>query len=187
MTDPPIAGGDLTAPALQALATQLEEAPRVSYRIYRAAEPIRSIERLAPIAEVGPLTAWNTDFYGRHPSPEAAALRYVIEDGGEPLPPESGLYVHNPQAPGRSWYAVTTVVDGVENTAITSENTLISPVQETTGSGLPVLQRIERPPAFHGVDQPMLRHYVRWEIPPIVLQALAILHFVRRRPDTYWI
>jgi pimeloyl-ACP methyl ester carboxylesterase len=91
----------------------------------------------------------------------------VLEDGGEPAPVGTGIYVHNPTAPrGNAYYAVTLVRGGNENTALSEENTLQQPVAETEGPGAPVLQRVEDGVTFNYVKDATLYYYVRWEAPP---------------------
>jgi len=139
----------------------------VTYRVYRAFSPIRSLEGLHPIAEVPSLSGWNLDFYGRYPKKEHPAFRYVIKDEAEPLPHGIGLYVHNPQTSGAAYYAVTAVLKGQENLTLVSGNVLTQSVQETVGQGVPVLQRKELTNRFYFVKGPItLQYYVRWENPP---------------------
>jgi pimeloyl-ACP methyl ester carboxylesterase len=90
----------------------------------------------------------------------------VIEEGKEPVPPGTGIYAHNPERAGKAYYAVTVVVEGQENTSIGQSNSLRTPVRETVGPGVPVLQRVERPASFNYVQRPTLNYYVRWESPP---------------------
>jgi pimeloyl-ACP methyl ester carboxylesterase len=136
------------------------------YRIYRSNSRIQSVAGLMPIAEVLPLSGWNIDLYGRYPG-GAKAVRYVVEEAGEPLAQGLGLFVHNPKAEGAAFYAVTAVVGGRENSLIAADNSSGAPTDESVGQGLPVLQSVERPPAFFYEDgHPTLNRYVRWEAPP---------------------
>ena len=163
--------------AVRQLARELDDG-KLHYRIYRGSSRIDSVEGLAPIAEAKPLSCWNLDYYGIEPKKGEPGLRYVIEDGAEPLPPGTGLYVHNPHKgpwgpalPGspvsvKSYYAVTVVKNGTENKGLTEANRTSMPVEETEGRGAPVLQRIVKPDSFNYIDKPELHYYVRWESPP---------------------
>ncbi len=98
--------------------------------------------------------------------PQAPALRYVIEDNAAPLAKNTGLVVLNPATPGRSYYAVTVTVGGVETRVVNASNALTTPVDETVAQGVPVLQRVEKPAVHLYIERPELRFYVRWESPP---------------------
>ena len=164
--DPPVTQDSITAVELIKLRRDLDKGKKVRYRIYRSQRPITSVEGLEPIAEVPPLSGWNADYYGISPKPRQPALRYVVEEGGPPVPPGTGIYAHNPPRAGKAYYAVTVVVDGRENTSLKGSNSLRSPLGETRGQGVPVLQRVERPKSFSYVENPTLHYYVRWESPP---------------------
>jgi pimeloyl-ACP methyl ester carboxylesterase len=164
-TAPPTAAESLAMPQLRRLVE--ESAKKVRYRLYRSERPITSLDGLKPIAEVPSLTCWNLDYNGGDDRPEQQALRYVVEEGKPPLPPGTGIYVHNPRLAGEAYYAVTCVDRERESRSLTAENTTSRPVRETVGQGLPVLQRVEHPKEFQYVSGgPTLRYYVRWESPP---------------------
>ncbi len=163
--DSPVTQATIPALQLRDVRRQMDQPRRVRYRIYRSDVPIVSVAGLEAIAEVPPLTCWNIDYYG-DPRAEDLALRYSVVSGQPPVPPGTGICAYNPSRAGLAYYAVTRVVDGVENTALTPENCLSAPVEETVGQGEPVLQRIERPERFQYVDRPTLHYYVRWESPP---------------------
>jgi len=145
---------------------RVEQGPRIRFRIYRSTQPIKSVRGLKPIAEVPPFSAWNMDYYGIAPKPEYKALRYVVEGGKEPVASGTGIYVNNPPEAGKAYYAVTVSVNDKEDTAVDTANTLQSPVDESLGAGLPVLQRVVKPTSFQYVENPTLQYYVRWEAPP---------------------
>ncbi len=142
------------------------EAKKLRYRIYRSKTPITVIKGLTPIAEVGPLRAWNSGFYGMYPPATAQVPRYVITEGQSPLAPGTGLFVYNPPEAGAAYYAVSAVVNGQENTAIAGDNVLSGAVKETVGPGVPVLQRTPQSTTFHYVDGALLHYYTRWESAP---------------------
>ena len=159
-TDPMIA-----AIKLREIRRDLDKSKTVRYRIYRAERTITSLEGLRPIAEVPPLSGWNIDYYGDL-RPEHQALRYVIEEGKGPVPPGTGIYAHNPKKAGMAYYAVTISIDGKENSAVGLGNVLATPIAETVGLGVPVLQRVEKPKEWQYVTRPTLYYYVRWESSP---------------------
>jgi pimeloyl-ACP methyl ester carboxylesterase len=163
--DPPVKQDAIAVEELNKLRQGIDDAKKVRYRIYRSAERIASLAGLKPVAEVPPLSCWNADFYG-DPWSKKPALRYVIEEGRQPLAPGTGLCVLNPERSGPAWYAVTLVVDGQENPQLGPGNALATPVDETVGQGVPVLQRTERPEEFSYVKNPTLHYFVRWESPP---------------------
>ena len=142
---------------------------KTRYRIYRSDEPITAgtIGKAVWVDEVGPLTCWNIDYYGASPRPDRPALRYVVEEGGSPVPPGTGIYAHNPARAGKAYYAVSVAVNGEEDLSVfDAGNATRKPVAETVGPGVPVLQRVVKPDSFHYVDGPELRYYVRWEAAP---------------------
>lgn len=139
----------------------------ISYRIYAAPQPIDTINGLAPLATVPALSGWNQNAYGIGSADSDKPLhRYVIAPEGAPLPNGTGLWVHNPDWAGTAYYAVTVVLNGVENKAVTPANVTSEPLTETIGLGIPVLQRIETPEEFLGAIKPTLYYYTRWEAPP---------------------
>ncbi len=164
--DPPLTQDSVPAKELKGLRREMDKQKKVRYRVYRSACPITSVAGLEPVAEVPPLSCWNADYYGIYPKPEQQAFRYVIQQGKGPVPPGTGICAHNPKKPGKAYYAVTVVRDGNENTAIGKSNALQTPIEETVGPGVPVLQRIEKPEKFSYVKNPTLHYYVRWESPP---------------------
>ena len=155
----------LTVKEFQGLMSAAQKGKKVRYRVYRSAQPIGSLDGLTPLADVPAPTCWNIEFYG-DPRPEQPALRYVVEEGQDPVPPGTGIYAHNPKEAGEAYYAVTVSVDGVENKTLGEPNSLRTAVKETVGPGPFVLQRVEKPKDFNYIERPELRFYVRWEAPP---------------------
>lgn len=153
----------LTMKDLRDRARDLEER-RVSYRVYRSTRPIERLADATLIGERPALSGWDLEHYGRGQAPAEPAFRFVIQDGQPPLEPGSGLLVLNPSAAGAAYYAVTAVVNGNESKTVTDANR-VGPVDETTGSGTPVLQRTDAPTSFFYVENPKLQFYVRWEPP----------------------
>ena len=142
---------------------------QTTYRIYRSAEPISAstIGKAELIDEIGPLSGWDGEYSGISPNMGWIAPRYVVRDGGNSVPPGTAIYAHNPKAEGNAYYAVGLAVDGEEDLSVFDRgNALQEPVEERTGQGAPVLQRIEHPKEFNYVKSPTLHFYVRWECPP---------------------
>lgn len=143
--------------------------PEIRYRIYRSADRIApgTLEKASLLDEVDGFTAWNGEFHGIYPKPEDPVLRYVVRDGGDPLRPGTGIYVHRAADTGSFWYAVSVARDGEEDFAcLRAAGCVAGPVAEQPGPGHPVLQRIERPESFLYVRGPTIQYYVRWESPP---------------------
>ncbi|HEX7898150.1 MAG TPA: hypothetical protein VF950_10345 [Planctomycetota bacterium] len=164
--DPPPAAGDVvTREWREKLAALGHRRREVRYRVWRADAPLTpaTIGRAALLAEVEPLSGWNPDVHGVSPKDEDPVPRYVVDEGEGPVAAGTGIYAHNPAAPGRAFYAVTAMVDGQEDLSAFSTS---DAVVEVVGPGEPVLQRVERPKSFSFVDAPTLHYYVRWEAPP---------------------
>ncbi len=127
----------------------------VLYRIYRNVIPIDDASDLpmaTALGEVGDLTSENlrqTELAG---SPQF----FHITDLGAPLTAQHGLFVDTVDANNDFYYAVTTVVNAVENTAITiGSNALAMPVAASVATPRPVLQGDSGPGGN-------TRHYVHW-------------------------
>lgn len=89
--------------------------------------------------------------------------QFAIDEGDGPLPPGTGLYVHHPGSPGRRYYAVLSVRDGVESTG---DIECAGPVEEEAGTGRPVRQGKGLWGPFF--DYPGTRWvYVQWCAPPL--------------------
>ena len=183
--------------ALRRVRDDMAKGPQVRYCIYRSAQPItaKNLAQAQWIATVEPLSCWNIN--GRNierPIDEFVqqyALnhgqwnpfwsgdvdgkfgldcqidRFVIEDGGQPLPRASGLYVHTPAEKGKAYYAVATAVDGVQNTLEFSvANSAKEPVEETPREPEPVLQGKLPQRPYNNYDEARF-HYVQWTAPPL--------------------
>lgn len=119
--------------------------PSALYRVYRHDTPITTAnladaERIAEVSHGSALYAneWakETDY---DPSSHALQRNFIIEDRGDELPDGTGLLVWTPGENGDFYYAATVVSGGLENAAISSENSLADPVTETDDDPLPVL------------------------------------------------
>ena len=164
--DPIITVDSISARELRALRLRMMKEKRVLYRIYRSRRRVTSVDGLAAIAEVPPLTCWNDEHCGAYPRPQDQAMRYVVKEGEGPVRPGTGIYALHPRSQGRSFYAVTAVHTGRENRTLGAGNVLAEPIRETVGRGDPVLQRTVAPATFQYIKNPTLHYYVRWEGPP---------------------
>ena len=143
-----------------------------SYRVYRSVAPITSVAGLTPLKTVGVLSGWNTEFYGRenNNAHSGSSFRYVVdrETGDTPAAPlarDTAVCAYNPPAAGLAYYAVTPVVNGVENTALSTANT--TSLVETVGDGVPILQRVETRTNWHYTTGTSTHYFfTRWEAPP---------------------
>lgn len=109
-----------------------------SYRLYRHDQPITesTLSQASRIAEV----AEGSAFYANEASrPGALHQNFIIEDLGPELPDGTGLLVWTPHESAPAYYAVTAVVDGLENLTLSDANSLPSPVPETDDPPAPVL------------------------------------------------
>lgn len=155
----------ITTTKLSKLQLKFEEEKKVRYKIYKSKSPIKRISSLKPVAEVPPFTCWNVDRY-YITYEENDLSRYVIEEGKEPLKSGTGIFVNTFTENGDAYYSVTVSVDGKENLEVTEENSLQTPICETVGAGVPILQRIEKHKEFFYIKSPTLYYFIRWEVPP---------------------
>jgi len=85
----------------------------------------------------------STPFIGGARARRDPVARYVIADGGKPLPRSTGLYVRTVTQPAKTYYAVVTAVNGREAVGakdLTAGNSLAAPVVEAVNPPGPVLQ-----------------------------------------------
>ena len=153
------------------------------------------IQQARRIAVVGPLSGWNVNganserpidlalsgkyanIHG-HWNPFSDARvegpwgrycpldRFVIEEGQQPLPSGTGLYVHTAAERANAFYAVVASINGEENTAdLSAANSLQQPMAEEPGEPAPVLQAELPELPFWNYPEKRL-HYVRWLAPP---------------------
>jgi S-formylglutathione hydrolase FrmB len=124
----------------------------VKYRVYRSTSPIASAASLPSavlLGEVGDATSENVRATGL----TGATTFFRITDLGPPLAATQGLFVHTQTVAEDAFYAVTSVVGGVENTSIApGANSLAAPAVEVPAVPRPVLQAL----------QGDLRDYVHW-------------------------
>ena len=103
------------------------------YNVYRLASPITS----ANLNQANLLTAkWgplNDDTSRNYLTGEGSPDNFIVTDLGSPLSDNTGLFVHTSSVTefGIAYYAVTTVVGGVENRTITpGRNATTAPINE---------------------------------------------------------
>ncbi len=127
-----------------------------AYRIYRSDLPIAAGSDL-----LTELFLWEVSCSSAVNARKSAALdsvvTYCVEDL-VPLTLEKGLFVHTVSDSGSSYYAVTSVSGGVEDTTVVlGENALSVPLTESVGLPQPVLQ--EEGEVLPGVP---FEDYVHW-------------------------
>jgi hypothetical protein len=115
---------------------------REQYHVYRSSVPIttanlNTAERLTD--RWGPL---EDDSSVHRLAGDQSPATFVIEDLGQPLSQDQGLFVFTTSASHstNAWYAVTQITNGVEDTTLVSNvNSLAQPLAETTAQPQPVL------------------------------------------------
>lgn len=122
----------------------------ISYRVYRSETPIIAIDAsLEFLGEVDDRSSENV----RHSNLTNSTSFFRIADLGTPLTATDGLFVHTVIQAASSYYVVTPVIGGVENTTVVpGANALANPVAESLATPRPVLQS----------NMLFRRHYVHW-------------------------
>jgi len=115
----------------------------VKYNLYRSNLPITSGKLLATSQNLG----WVPDSSAVDKRitelSNGRVTMLTLDSLGEPLPFTEGLFVATSTANGAFYYAVTTTVNGVEDTSIVvGQNSLSSPIQELVTTPQPVLQQV---------------------------------------------
>jgi hypothetical protein len=124
-------------------------------------------------------------------NPNAPVPRYCIADPpdgplgafwwGEQLPLHTGLYVHQPRKPGKCYYAVTVLENGVENTIdLSNANVIGEPVEEKVAPGEPILYRVLDQARRRGrkVSLRETQFFVYWAAPPFANQPRRPVHLM---------
>ena len=125
------------------------------YRIYRASFLINqnNIQDAELIADVDQLSGYNA----RRSEVLGSEYNYIINDDGEQLADDIGLFVYTVKQDGQFYYAVTSVMEGNENQRDFSEqNSLQSPITENIGLPMAVRQRVTE------TDGKLVQEYVHW-------------------------
>jgi hypothetical protein len=116
----------------------------VRYRIYRGKGPIRSTVDLPNSVLLGEVDDRSSRNQGRSLA-SGVESTWVIEAGAASLDQDQGLFVHTIGAPlSGVHYAVTAVVNGVEDTRIVrGQNSTSTGALEVPGAPAPVLQKVD--------------------------------------------
>jgi len=136
-----------------------ESNQNVRYHVYRHNQPI-TLENLGSATRLtnrwGPLDS-NTSVH--QIAANAAPSRFVIDDLGQPLADNKGLFVHTtaPGEQGNAWYAVTLVNSGGE---VDSFHAYFGPVNESVQKPRPVLVRSDN--GGKGRMYTQYRDYAQW-------------------------
>jgi hypothetical protein len=129
-----------------------------SYHVYRSAQPITAATLSAArqlTSRWGALPEGSSIFWSERSYPDSVrggvpvVGNYVISDLGPQLPDTTGLFVWTPKEAGLYYYAVTTVVNGIENVVdFGVDNSLAIPINEVPADPAPV--RIWQSPDGYG-------------------------------------
>ena len=111
------------------------------YHIYRSANIITAANLSAATRITDAWGPLDDDTSVHQLAGDGAPTHFVIEDFGEPLDDDTGLFVYTTQAgeEGLAYYAVTTVIDGVEQIQSLGTLTPNEGVTESTGESAPIL------------------------------------------------
>ncbi len=144
---------------------------KIRYRIYRSDKPMSqpaALQSAEFLAEVTPLSIYYPYHLGMYWQADKNKDKVIPALAVQPLQPlKAGqeLYVHTVRESGTSYYAVITVLNDVENHAM-SEANCSSTLVERTGIPQPILQRQGRiAPKEHYRYHPgpaTIQYYVRW-------------------------
>ncbi|KKL56102.1 hypothetical protein LCGC14_2248790, partial [marine sediment metagenome] len=172
-------------------ARRTRKVPEIRYRIYRHTARITAdnLARARWVGEAKPLSALDKkmaiiSFKGEYIDQKEVGGSIIptscIEDG-KPVAAGEAIYVHNPPSAGKSYYAVTTILDGTENARdISDANSLAAPVVEKLDPHKPVLQRLQGARSGGGA---MERWYMFWAGPPYANLSNVPLHVLVGRPE----
>ncbi|OGJ90578.1 MAG: hypothetical protein A2268_06390 [Candidatus Raymondbacteria bacterium RifOxyA12_full_50_37] len=101
--------------------TFTEDSGAQSYNIYRSENEIAHVHGLAPLANIPKGSSYDSRY----------GFYHVVEDLGQPLSANTGLFVYTPKQDNSAYYAITSVTNGSEDTNIISgTNSLVSPEDE---------------------------------------------------------
>lgn len=113
------------------------------YKIYRSTSILDKKSKITSSVYLGGYVLDSSSLNVRLTRKLGVNTFYTIEDGGQPLSANTGLYVVTCDAPGSYYYAVTVtrLSNNKEYSKMTvGSNTLASPVQESVAMPQPVLQ-----------------------------------------------
>ena len=172
-------------------AKQVRKVPEVRYRVYRHTHRItpENIKDAECVGQASPLSAYDQkmaviafkgEYIDQQEVGESIIPTSCVEDG-RPVQAGEAIYAHNPTKAGRSYYAITSVLDGTENTSeITAANSLTEPVTERLDPPRPVLQRLQEIQYGGGVVE---RWYLFWAAPPYANLPNKPLHVLVGEPE----
>ena len=128
------------------------------YRVYRHDQPITSgnLGQARRVADIDDATSAFTNERG-HPTP--IQQNFIIQGLGPELSDDTGLFVFTARQSGASYYAVTVVISGIENVAISAANA-VGPVAETVADPEPVLVWVS--PSGYGRVYTQFMDYADW-------------------------
>jgi hypothetical protein len=178
------------------------------YRVYRSDKPITAanLAKATLVDEIWPLSGYDGRVHEHVTvgenweglNPNVIVPRHVIEDPpegalqpnqqdrrnwpawhGKQLPLHTGLYVHQPSQAGKAYYAVTVLVNGVENTKdIAAPNSLGQPAEEAAAPGEPILYRVLDQSKEHPPGPRETQFFVYWAAPSYANQPRRPIHLL---------
>lgn len=110
------------------------------YKVYRSNSKIIRSDQLSSCEYLGYTNKYSAEDHSL--SAHDGVIRYLhIDSGGIALPKGGGLFVATSLVNGDYYYAITTILDGIENkTILGGTNSLNSPISELVAEPLPVFQ-----------------------------------------------
>ncbi len=111
-----------------------------TYRIYRSASAFTSTAQFNATNLIGTASA-DSSFDTRLSALRSTTYYYRITAAGPDLTGSQGVFVFTPVADGAPYYAVTAVVGGVEQLALSTGQNTTSAVNETVAMPEPIFQR----------------------------------------------
>lgn len=114
--------------------------PTATYRLYRSSTPFLNAEQLSVANRIATVGS-DSSFDARLSGLRSTDYHYRITAAGPDLGASQGLHVHTPMADGVSYYAVTTVIGGIEQLTLATGHNTTDAVHETAAMPEPVLQR----------------------------------------------
>jgi hypothetical protein len=192
----PVGKDEVNWGTLKRYVENMDKRQELRYGIYRSTNPITvdTLHKAEWIATIKPLSCWNINsrnvehgidmlmgnYYLRHGQwnpfwggsvdgkfgVDCLIKRFVIDEKKGQVPRATGLYVHTADKKEQAYYAVVTMVNGIQNTKdISNENSISSPVSEEQAEPEPVYQGDLPPRPFWNYPEKR-QHYVRWVGPP---------------------
>ena len=170
--------------------------PDVAYRVYRHTKRITAatIADAKLVGAARPLCGYDHkmliifshgEYYQKHEKPDNVISTFCYDDLKAVMPGEA-LYVHTPGKAGRAYYAVTAVMNGTENLAVSDANSLAQPVAETADTPEPIRYFTTRSTVRARHDKSTEHWFLFWEAPPFNnLPSNTPGRIVAAIPDTF--